>query len=418
MGRAGVLRALREGPRLVHGTPESWVWGRHPAGRDPSPPDACSSPAPGGRRPQRSRRGAPPLEPGRAHRLRAGVPPLRQRPPPGAPAHLAHARLRGAPGHRAALSAPGRLRRPWARRGPAQPGQGPGERAGRVAAAAVVAAADAGSARSSRGARTAGGHAHSRRASHPAAPRARPVLLRLRLGSGSGVRAGGAEPAPPRVTGPGRRAGPPAGMRSCLAKKAPDVTCSQSARAAPGQVTSAGARLWVQMSRSGHRGRGPGSPLPPSALCPRPAPGHWFLKGPRGIPLRGLGPPPPGSLPSPGMGNPSLIAHRPAESPADRAPHGDPRPAGRAGAEAGPPPPAPPPPPPPEAFVPTGPASGRAFAWPGSAHREPGPAERSPCSVCAHPSPRLPEVGTPASRSPGRRLEAQRRDGLPAPHIS
>lgn len=54
---------------------------------------------------------------------------------------LALARARGARGTRAALSAPARLRRPWARRGPAQPGQGLGERAGRVAAAAAAAAA-------------------------------------------------------------------------------------------------------------------------------------------------------------------------------------------------------------------------------------------------------------------------------------
>lgn len=167
------------------------------------------------------------------------------RPPPGAPAHLVHARLRAAPGTRAALRAPARPRSPWARRGPAQPGQGPGERAGRVAAAAVAAAA--GSARTGPGARTAGGHARSRRASHPAARRARPVRLRLGLGLGLRRPAGGPRSrlgrrAQMRVTGPGRRAGPPAGMRSCRAKKAPDVTCSQSACTARGQVTSAGAR--------------------------------------------------------------------------------------------------------------------------------------------------------------------------------
>lgn len=80
---------------------------------------------------------------------------------------LVHARLRGAPGTRVALSAQGQMRRPWARLGRTQPGQGTGERAGRVAVAAVAATAAAGSAGSGRDARTAGGHAHSRRASHP-----------------------------------------------------------------------------------------------------------------------------------------------------------------------------------------------------------------------------------------------------------
>lgn len=143
------------------------------------------------------------------------------------PAHLALACRGGAPDVGAALRAPVLSRHPWARRGPAQPGQGPERRAGRVAAAAVVVAATAGSARSGRSARTAVGHARSRRASQPAARRARLAALAglsvRRPASGVRVGRGSAEPAgpprEPRVTGPGRRAGLPAGMRSCRAKK-------------------------------------------------------------------------------------------------------------------------------------------------------------------------------------------------------
>lgn len=148
---------------------------RAPAGcRCPSAPDAApSAPRPG------------PVNP---------VPGACPRPrPAGASAHLARARLGGAPGTRAALRAPARLRRPWARRGPAQPGQGPGERAGRVAVAAVAAANAAGSARSGRGARTAGGHVRSRRASQPRDSAG--AAGRFRRGSGSGSGSGVRRPA-------------------------------------------------------------------------------------------------------------------------------------------------------------------------------------------------------------------------------
>lgn len=166
----------------------------------------------------------------------AGAPRVPQ--PHRRPAHLALARLRPAPGTCAALSAPAPPRSPWARRGPAQPG--PGERAGR------------------RRRRRRGERSHGPERAHCGRARAHPTprlggrgrgCSGSGSGSGSGVRRGGGRGprsrlgrrARPRVTGPGRRAGPPAGMRSCQAKKAPDVTCSQSAHAARGQVTSASA---------------------------------------------------------------------------------------------------------------------------------------------------------------------------------
>lgn len=188
------------------------------------------------------------------------------------------------------------------RGGPAA-GPGTGERAGRVAVVAVAAAAAVGSARSGRGARTAGGHARSRRASHPRLG----GRGRCCAGSGSsrapasgrGARSRLGRRARPRVTGPGRRAGPPAGMRSCGAKKGPDVTCSQSARAARGQVTSAGAGLWVQIRGGGRGGRGPG--LDAAALRPLPSPRTRApaLKGTARGPDACPGSPPPGSLPCP-----------------------------------------------------------------------------------------------------------------------
>lgn len=171
------------------------------------------------------------------------------------PAHLALACRGGAPDVGAALRAPDLSHRPWARRGPAQPGQGPERRAGRVAAAAVVVAATAGSAHSGRSARTAVGHARSRRASQPAARRAR---LPLRPGSesgvrrpgGAGVRGAGSATAGTASDRPGAEGGAAGGDEVMPSEKAPDVTCSQSEWAARGQVTSAeralGAEPWRQ----------------------------------------------------------------------------------------------------------------------------------------------------------------------------
>lgn len=246
----GARRASPAGPRRP---PEP---GRSPRGR---------LLLPGARRvqpPQRSRRSAPRAEPLPAPRAS----------PLGAPAHLAVARVRGARG-----PAPAQRARS------AAPPMGP--------AGARAAGAGAGGARGPRrrrrrrrrrrGERSLGpGRAHCGRARAlaaripPRARRARPV--RLRRGSGSGVRAGGAEPArPPRSAAsdrPGAEGGAAGGDEVMPSEKGPDVTCSQSARAARGQVTSAGAGPRVRIrggGRGGAAGRAGRRP-PPSALRPSP----------------------------------------------------------------------------------------------------------------------------------------------------
>lgn len=135
-------------------------------------------------------------------------------------------------------------------------------------------------------------------------------------------------------------------MRSCRAKKAPDVTCSQSARAARGQVTSAAAQLWVQMRGGCRGGRGAGlaaaalRPLP-SSRTPAPA-----LKGAARRPDAAPGTPPSGSFPDPSAlpcpGTPGLTAaHRLAEGRADRVLREGPSPASPAGVGTAPRPPQP-----------------------------------------------------------------------------
>lgn len=158
--------------------------------------------------------------------------------------------------------------------------------------------------------------------------------------SGRGARSRLRRGAPPRVTGPGRRAGPPAGMRSCRAKKAPDVTCSQSARAARGQVTSTGAQLWVQMRGGGRGGRGAG--LAAAALRPLPSPRTPApaLKGA----ARCLRPHLQEAFPAPALclpclGTSSPTAHKFAEGRADAVLREGPLLAGRARASAAPRPP-------------------------------------------------------------------------------
>lgn len=136
------------------------------------------------------------------------------------------------------------------------------------------------------GTRTHGAHPTRGSAGAAGAAEAR-ARLGLGLGRPDEGRGAGSATARPRVTGPGRRAGPPAGMRSCRAKKAPDVTCSQSACGARGQVTSAGAQLWVQM-----RGGGRGAGLAATALRPLPSPRTraLALKGAARGPCARLGP--------------------------------------------------------------------------------------------------------------------------------
>lgn len=214
-------------------------------------------------------------------------------PPARPPAHLAHARLGGAPGTasrsarrvRCAAHGPG-----W---GPRSRDRGPGS----VRAASPSppspprppqgALARAGTRALRAGTRTHGAHPTRGSAGAAGAAQAR---ARLGLGRPDGGRGAGSATARPRVTGPGRRAGPPAGMRSCRAKKAPDVTCSQSACAARGQVTSAGAQLWVQMRGGGRGGRGAG--LASTALRPLPSPRTrtLALKGAARGPCARLGP--------------------------------------------------------------------------------------------------------------------------------
>lgn len=122
-------------------------------------------------------------------------------------------------------------------------------------------------------------------------------------------------------------------MRSCRAKKAPDVTCSQSARAARGQVTSAAARLWVRMRGACRGGRGAG--LAAAALRPLPSPRTPApaLKGAARRPSAVPGTPPPGSFPGPSAlpcpGTPGLAARRLAEGRADRVPREGPFPPAR-----------------------------------------------------------------------------------------
>lgn len=213
---------------------------------------------------------AAPTRPSRALGQRAGEPPAPRRPArtpslPGAsrvaprppapphptpPAPRASPSPAGAPLTSLSLASgrhPGpalRSARPL-RRAAHGPGGGPRSR-GRGSARVAAVAAAAGSARTGPSARTAGGHARIPPRGSAGAAGAAPARARA-PGPASGG-AGGRGPrsrlgrrARPRVTGPGRRAGPPVGMRSCRAKKAPDVTCSQSAHAARGQVTSASA---------------------------------------------------------------------------------------------------------------------------------------------------------------------------------
>lgn len=208
------------------------------------------------------------------------------------------------------------------------------------------------------------------------------------------------------MTGPGRRAGPPAGMRSCRAKKAPDVTCSQSARAARGQVTSAAARLWVRM-RGGCRG-GRGAGLAAAALRPLPSPRTPApaLKGAARRPGAVPGTPPPGSFPGPSAlpcpGTPGLAARRLAEGRADRVPREGPFPPARQERATRPAP---------RSLCSCG------ACGPESACRGPGPAGRCPAAPRS-PSPQLPEAGTWPCTLRGRQSEAQRRESLPGSHIS
>lgn len=220
----GPLGSVRGGGRASRAHP------RRPPSRAAHLGAASSSRAPAGC----SRPSAPDSTPtGRAPCPRVPASPL------GVPAHLAVARVRGARGPA-----------PAQRAHSAAPPMGP--------AGARAAGAGAGGARGPRrrrrrrrrrrGERSLGpGRAHCGRAHAlaaripPRARRARPV--RLRRGSGSGVRAGGAEPAwPPRLAAsdrPGAEGGAAGGDEVMQSEKGPDVTCSQSARAARGQVTSA-----------------------------------------------------------------------------------------------------------------------------------------------------------------------------------
>lgn len=184
-----------------------------------------------------SRRG--PWGPCEPRPLRSGMPPPR-RPRRAAPSRSApvNPRLAGDPAHLARLAfgaQPGPAPRSAGRLGCAAHGPGGGPRGrGRSRGSARAASPPPPSSwpRPPRGALAragararGGGHARSRRASHPATPRARPVRTRLGLGSGSGVRAGGAEPAPPPRSAasdrPGAEGGAAAGDEVMPREKSP-----------------------------------------------------------------------------------------------------------------------------------------------------------------------------------------------------
>lgn len=122
-------------------------------------------------------------------------------------------------------------------------------------------------------------------------------------------------------------------MRSCRAKKAPDVTCSQSARAARGQVTSAEPGLRVKPRRWP---RGGGVQGAGGSRCRRlpSSPRDRLLKGPRGVrdpasrkPSRPRAPRHPGPQPrrtEPGRSSratPGATSFPPARAGAGAAPH-------------------------------------------------------------------------------------------------
>lgn len=259
----GAQRGERRGRASLsgRGIPWSWVEGRLllPGALRTQPPSAPE--------------GAPP---GPTHGLLRAVKRLPIAPRAPRPAHLVRARRRDAPGPASRSARRVRRAAHGPGRGPRRRGRGPGS----VRAASPSppspplpprgALARVGTRALRAGTRTHG--AHPTRGSAGAAGAAG-----RGLGSGSGVRSGdgGARSRlgrrSPRLTGPGRRAGPPAGMRSCRAKKGPDVTRSQSARGARGQVTSAGAQLWVPRAEAAGGGGQPrrGCP-PPSALAPHP----------------------------------------------------------------------------------------------------------------------------------------------------
>lgn len=221
-----------------------------------------------------------------------GYPPPHWRPPPGDP--LTSFTL-AAGAHRGPASRSARRVR-CAAHGPGWGARSRGRGPGSVRAASPSppspprpprgALARAGTRALRAGTRTHGAHPTRGSAGAAGAAEAR-ARLGLGLGRPDGGRGAGSATARPRVTGPGRRAGPPAGMRSCRAKKAPDVTCSQSACGARGQVTSAGAQLWVQM-----RGGGRGAGLAATALRPLPSPRTraLALKGAARDPCARLGP--------------------------------------------------------------------------------------------------------------------------------